>query len=448
MRIMIVGAGQVGQYLCEKFSSEGQEVVLVDKNEKKLQRLERELNILTVTGSGASARVLAEAGISKTDLFIAVTDSDEVNLVACFVSRHYSVKTRIARVRSEELLMPDSLLNEEVLGIDLIISPDWAMAEEIIKLIQASEAFDTAEFSDGQVLLLGYIVHENHPFIGKSLYEIGTISQDIKYVMAAIIRQGETIIPRGEDVIQAGDKIYLMMLKSDMAKVERLFNFSSRLPNRIFIIGGGDIGYMVARQLEETSIEIKIVEMDPKRCEFLSENLAHSIVLNMDGLDAQALLEEGIDRADLVIAVTRSATTNILGSLLAKHHGTKRCIAKITRHDFIPMLDKLGIDVALSPRQVAADMIIRYVRRADIISVATILDTDAEVIEVTVPESKRFDNVALKDLKVPAGALVGAVVRQGRAFIPSGDSVIEPGDNLVIFFTREAARKVEEFFQA
>jgi len=448
VRIMIVGAGQVGQYLCEKFSSEGQEVVLVDKNEKKLQRLERELNILTVRGSGASARVLAEAGISKTDLFIAVTDSDEVNLVACFVSRHYSVKTRIARVRSEELLMPDSLLNEEVLGIDLIISPDWAMADEIIKLIQVSEAFDTAEFSDGQVLLLGYIVHQDHPFIGKSLYQIGKIAPDTKYVMAAIIRQGETIIPRGEDVIQAGDKIYLMMLKKDMAKVEKLFSFSSKLPSRIFIIGGGDIGYMVARQLEETSIEIKIVEMDKKRCEFLSENLAHSIVLNMDGLDAQALIEEGIDMADLVIAVTRSATTNILGSLLAKHHGTKRCITKITRHDFIPMLDKLGIDVALSPRQVAADMIIRYVRRADIVSVATILDTDAEVIEVTVPDSKRFDNVALKDLKVPAGALVGAVVRQGKAFIPSGDSRIQPGDNLVIFFTREAARKVEEFFQA
>ena len=448
MRIMIVGAGQVGQYLCEKFSSEGQEVVLIDNNEKKLQRLERELNILTVHGSGASARVLAEAGISKTDLFIAVTDSDEVNLVACFVSRHYSVKTRIARVRSEELLMPDSLLNEEVLGIDLIISPDWAMADEIIKLIKVSEAFDTAEFSDGQVLLLGYTVHQGHPFIGKSLFEIGRISKDIQYVMTAIIRQGETIIPRGEDVIQAGDKIYLMMLRSDMAKVERLFSFASRQPNRIFIIGGGDIGYMVARQLEESPIEIKLVEINKKRCEFLSENLVHSIVLNMDGLDAQALLEEGIDMADLVIAVTRSATTNILGSLLAKHHGTRRCIVKITRHDFIPMLDKLGIDVALSPRQVAADMIIRYVRRADIVSVATILDTDAEVMEVTVPDSKRFDNVALKDLKVPTGALVGAVVREGKAFIPSGDSVIKPEDNLVIFFTREAARKVEEFFQA
>ncbi len=447
MRITIVGAGQVGRYLCKKFSSEGQEVVLIDRNESKLKRLERELNILTVHGSGASARTLAEAGISKTDLFIAVTDSDEVNLVACFVSRHYKVSTRIARVRSEELLMPDSLLNEEVLGIDLIISPNWAMANEIVKLIQVSEAFDTAEFSEGQVLLLGYIVNQDHPFIGKTLFEIGKMAADIKYVMAAIIRHGDTIIPRGEDVIQAGDKIYLMVLRKDKAKVERLFNFSSRLPERIFIIGGGDIGYMVARQLEEMPIEIKLIEIDRRRCQFLSENLSNTIVLNMDGLDAQALLEEGIDVSDLVIAVTRSATTNILGSLLAKHHGTKRCIVKITRHDFIPMLDKLGIDVALSPRQVAADMIIRYVRRANIVSVATILDTDAEVIELTVPDSKKFKEVPLKDLDIPKGALVGAVVRDGNAFIPSGESIIKTGDNLVIFFTRDASKIVEQFFK-
>ncbi|BCO10104.1 Trk system potassium transport protein TrkA [Desulfolithobacter dissulfuricans] len=446
MRIMIVGAGLVGQYLCEKFSSEGQEVILIDRDKEKLQRLERELNILVVHGSGASARVLAEAGISKTDLFIAVTDSDEVNLVACFMSRQYDVTTRIARVKSEDLLMPGSALNEDALGIDLIISPDWAMAEEIIKLIHVSEAFDTAEFAEGQVMLLGYTVHEDHPFIGLSLFELGRKHGTQQYVMTAIIRDGETIIPRGEDVIQAGDKIYLMVLRRDMARVEQLFHFASRLPSRVFIIGGGDIGYMVARQLEELHIDIKIVEVDEERCEFLSENLAHSIVLNMDGLEAHDLLEEGIDRADLVIAVTDSATTNILASLLTKYHGTKRCITKITRHDFIPMLDKLGIDVALSPRQVAADMILRYVRRADIISVATILDTDAEVMEVTVPDRKRFDNVPLKDLGCPRGSVVGAIVRDREVFIPSGDSIIRPGDNLVIFFTKDAARDVEKFF--
>ncbi len=448
MRIMIVGAGQVGQYLCEKFSSEGQEVVLIDRDEEKLASLERELNIQTHHGNGASARVLAEAGIAKTDLFIAVTNSDEVNLVACFMSRKYEVKTRIARVRSEDLLMSDALGSDDIFGIDLIISPNWAMAEEIVKLVHVSEAFDTAEFANGQVELLGYTVGEDHPFAGKTLYEIGTMSSDVQYVMAAIIRQGKTIIPRGEDKIEPGDKIYLVILRQDLAKVEELFGFSSKVPESVFIVGGGDIGYLVARQLEEMDVEIKIAEADKGRCEFLAENLSRTIVLNVDALDIQALLEEGIDSADIIVAVTDSDTTNILGSLLAKHHGTKRCIVKIGRHDFLPMLDKLGIDVTLSPRQVAADMILRYVRRANIVSVATILESDAEVIEVTVPDSKRFDKIALKDLQMPKGAVIGAIVRDGKASIPSGDTIIKPGDNLVIFFTKDAAKKVENFFQS
>ncbi len=446
MRIMIVGAGLVGQYLCEKFSSEGQEVVLIDKDKAKLDRMEKELNILTVHGSGASARILAEAGIAKTDLFIAVTDSDEVNLVACIMSRRYDVKTRIARVRNEDFLTPGMALNEEALGVDLLISPDWAMADEILKLIHISDAFDTAEFAEGKVVLLGYVVTADNPHIGKSLFDLGRQHGTSHYVMTAIIRDGETIIPRGDDVIQEGDKIYLMVLKHEMAKVEQLFNFASQLPDRVFIIGGGDIGYLVARQLEELNIDIKIVEEDTERCKFLSENLAHSLVLNFDGLEAQDLLEEGIDLADLVIAVTGSDTTNILSSLLAKHHGTKRCITKITRHDFIPMLGKLGIDVALSPRQVAADMILRHVRRGSIVSVATILDSDAEVMEVTVPDTKTFASRPLKDCGCPKGSVVGAIVRNGEVSIPSGDSIIQPGDNLVIFFTRDAARDVEHFF--
>ncbi|MDH4317387.1 MAG: Trk system potassium transporter TrkA [Desulfobulbaceae bacterium] len=447
MRIMIVGAGLVGQYLCKKFSSEGRDVVLIDRDEEKLQRLEREMNIMTAHGSGASARTLAEAGVAKTDLFIAVTDSDEVNLVACIMSKQYNnVATRIARVRNEDFLTPGLPLNEEALGIDLLISPDWAMTEEIVKLIHVPEAFDTAHFAGGKILLLGYHVHEDNPFIGHSLIELKTIHGGHQFVITAIIREGQTIIPRGNDSIQAGDKIYIMVRQNDMVKVEKLFNLTSTLPNKIFIIGGGNIGYMIARQLEELGAEIKLVEEDPKRCEFLSENLAHTIVLNFDGLAANDLLEEGIDLADLVIAVTGSDTTNILSSLLAKHHGTKRCITKITRHDFVPMLGKLGIDVALSPRQVAADMILRYVRRGSIVSIATILDTDAEVMEVTVPQHKNFDNVPLKELNFPNGSLVGAIVREQWNFIPSGETIIKPGDNMVVFFTKDAATAIENFF--
>ena len=443
---MIVGAGLVGQYLCEKFSTEGKEVILIDTDQEKLQRIERELNIMTVHGSGASARVLAEAGIAKTDLFIAVTNSDEVNLVACIMSRQYEVTTRIARVRNEEIFTPGLSQDEDALGIDLIISPDWAMGEVIMQLIHASEAFYTAEFAEGQILLLGYQVHEENPFIGMSLFELKQQLSTRQYVITAIIRNGETIIPNGQSTIQADDKMYLMVRQNDMAKIEETFNVTSHLPKNVFIIGGSDIGYMVARQLEELNINVKLIELDRERCEFLSENLGKSIVLNFDGLDANDMIEEGIEFADLVIAVTGSDTTNILSSLLAKHHGTKKCITKITQHDFVPMLDKLGIDVALSPRQVAADMILRYVRRGSIISVTTILDTDAEVMEVTVPDHKTFDQVLLQDLACPSGLLIGAVVRDKQVIIPTGATVIRPHDNLVTFFSQDTAKEVEEFF--
>jgi len=446
VQIMIVGAGLVGHYLCEKFSTEGQKVILIDRDKEKLQRIERELNIMTVHGSGASARTLAEAGIARTDLFIAVTDSDEVNLVSCIMSRQYDVKTRIARVRNEDFLTPGLSLNEEALGIDLIISPDWAMVEVIIKLAHASEAFYTSEFANGQVLLIGYQINEDNPFIGLTLFELKQQHSTRQYVITAIIRDGKTIIPHGASTIQAGDKIYLMILKKDMDQVEQLFKVTSHLPRKVFIIGGSNIGYMVARQLEELNIDVKIVEADSERCDFLSENLGNSIVLNFDGLDAHDLLEEGIEFADLVIAVTGSDTTNILSSLLAKHHGAKRCITKITRHDFVPMLGKLGIDVALSPRQVAADMILRYVRRGSIISVATILDTDTEVMEVKAPDHESFNQVPIKDLNCPAGVLIGVVVRDQQAFIPSGGTIIKPGDTLITFFTQDVIKDVEKFF--
>ncbi|MCF6290387.1 MAG: Trk system potassium transporter TrkA [Desulfobacterales bacterium] len=444
---MIVGAGQVGHHLSEKLSLEGQEVVLVDRDESRLRRLERELNILAVHGSGASARVLEEAGIDKTDLFIAVTDSDEVNLVACLLSKQYQVKNRIARVRNEDFLTPGALLNEKALGIDLLISPDRAMAQEIIQLCNVPEAFDMAEFADGRIVLLGYVVHAGNPCAGLSLGELKGFKGSHRFVVAAILRNGKTIIPRGEDRIEEGDRVYVMIRREDISELERLFNLSSKKPDLVFIIGGGITGTLVARELEGKHIDVRLVEKDINHCDHLTEVLEETLVLNFDGLEAHVLLEEGIDRADLVISVTDSDTTNILSSLLAKHHGAKKCITKITRPDFIPLLGKLGIDVALSPRQVAADMILRFVRRGTILSVATLLDSDAELIELKLPDGSRLKEIPLKQIPFPAGILIAGIVRNEQVFIPSGETTFLPGDTLIIFFTKDASPNVESFFE-
>ena len=446
MRIIIVGAGQVGFHICERFSKEGQDVVLIDTDEKKLKRIERDLNIMTIHGSGASARILAEAGIAKTDLFIAVTDSDEVNLIACIMSRQYDVKTRIARVRNEDFLEEAMILDKKTLDIDLIISPDLAMTDEIVSLCHISAAFDMAKFAEGRLMLLGYAIREDNPRVGMTLHDLQQAHGSHHFIMTAIIRGKETIIPRGNDSIQAGDKIYIMVRREDILRVEKFFHLSSQTPHKVFIIGGGRMGYAVARVLEDLNIEVFLVENNRNRCDFLSENLGRTIVLNIDGLDAHDMLDEGIDQADLVISVTGDDSNNILSSLLAKHHGAKKCITKITRHDFVPLLGPLGIDIALSSRQVAASMILRYIRRGAVGTVATIMNSDAEAMEVKVPTTGNFDNIALKDLDFPKGAIIGAIVRNRKVIIPSGNTRIQSGDNLVVFFTQNAVKILEEYF--
>jgi len=450
MRIMIVGAGMIGQHLSEKLSGEGQEVVLVDSDEKKLRRLERELNVMPVVGSGASPRVLEKAGIEQTDLFIAVTDSDEINLIACIISRQYKVKTRIARVRNEDFYAQGTSRVEKTLGIDLVISPDLAMTEEILRLITLSQAVEVAEFGHGQVDLLGYQAKAGHPCVGSTLAELRDLQRTYHFLVVAITRGETTIIPRGDDKVEVDDKLYLVARRPDVPLVEKLlFATTSRLPRRVFIIGGGSIGAQVASQLEQLRIEVRLLEQDAKVCERLAEQLENTVVLNSDGLEAHDLLEEDIDQADLVIAVTNSDTTNILSSLLAKHHGAKKCITLISNPGFVPMLGKLGIDVPLSPRQVAANMILRYVRRdggGRVVSVASLLGNDAEVVEMKVPDHDQFVDLPLKHLTFPYGSIVGAIMRGHQTIIPTGDTRLAPDDNLIIFFTSDAEQGVASLF--
>jgi trk system potassium uptake protein TrkA len=443
MRIMIVGAGRVGHFLSEKLSAEGKEVVLVDRDAAKLRRIERDLNIMTVQGSGASAKVLEEAGIDHTDLFIAVTDSDEVNLISCIISQQYEVETRIARVRNPDFYTAGAAHSHRALGIDLLISPDQAITEEIIKLCSRHDAFETAEFAGGQVVLLGYLLQKGNPALGRTLVDLR-----LKAVVVAMVRAGVTIIPRGEDVLKAGDKIYLVVRKDDIPEVEASFRFSSSLPELVFIVGGGAIGGMAARRLEDLGVDVRLLEEDSVVCKKLTEELEETVVLNCDGLEAANLVEEGIDRADVVVAVTGSDTTNILASLLAKHHGASRCITKISRPDFLPMLGKLGIDMALSPQLVAANMILRFVRgRGAMVSAASLLGSEAEVAEIRVPPSPKFQGVALSDLRFPRGAIVGAVVSSGGVKIARGDTVLDMDDRLIIFLTADAREALEDFFE-
>ncbi len=446
MRCIIVGAGAVGRHLCAQLSLEGHEVVLIDRDIQQVRRAERDFNIMAVEGNGASASILQEAGIEKADLFVAVTNIDEVNLMACILAKEFGVARKIARVRNEEYLSATSPLNEHRLGIDLIINPDQAMTNEILKISEISEAFEVVDLADGQAVLVGYAIRESSPVCGINLSDLKDLRGLYDFVVVAIVRDEATIIPRGGDRILPGDKFYIVMSRREMAAVEELLGLRSKAPKRVFIIGGGEVGLRVAKALESQKVEVLMVESDEARCELLADTLQHTIVLNIDGLDAHDLVAEGVDTADLVIAVTESDTTNILATLLAKHHGAKKSIIRISRPDFIPLLGRLGIDVALSGRLVAANMILKFIRKGAVSAAASLLGSDAEVVEFRVNSRWPYEGRPLQDVDFPAGINVGAVVRSGEVIIPSGSTMLEAGDRLIIFATREAVPPLEKLF--
>ncbi len=448
MRIIVIGAGEVGRHLCQQLSTEDHDVVLIDRDQDKLRRVERDLNILTITGNGGSSSVLKEAGVARADLFIAVTDIDEVNLIACIMAKQFGAKSLIARVRSEDYLHPDSPFNGDTLGIDLLINPDKVMAEEILRISSFAHSFEIVEFANGEVMLIGYHVEQDNPVCGKSLSHLKPQTEGADFVVVAIVRQGETLIPRGDDTIKADDRIYMVVKKEDVSAAENLLGMQSKPLQKVFVVGGGRVGLNVARELEQRDIDVYVIEKNSDKCEYLAEELKNAIVLNVDGLEARDLIQEGIDTADLLVAVTNGDTTNILASLLAKHHGAKKCITRITHPDFIPLLGKLGIDVALSARLVAANMILRFVRRGLILSVASLLGSDAEVVEFIVSDRWKYTETALKKIKFPRQANIGAVIRNGDVIIPSGDTILRNGDRLIIFTMKSAVSKVEKLLTA
>ncbi|MDF1581383.1 MAG: Trk system potassium transporter TrkA [Desulfuromonadales bacterium] len=449
MKILIVGAGQVGYFLCERLAAENHEVTLVDSNEDQLLRARDRLNLLGILGNGASAESLEQAGIKTTDIFIAVTDLDEVNILACLIAREYHVKTLVARVKSIEYSSHGAILSKEKLGISLLINPEDAVADEIAKIACRHGAFDVAEFVDGQIQFLGYRINEDSPLCDLTLKELGDIRGMYRFVIAAITRKGQTIIPRGDDIIYSGDSIFVFAHHKDLPAIQYLLKLegvSHSRSQRAFILGGGRIGLRIAEQLEKQKFNTRLIDRDMKRCETLSAKLKNTLVIHAEGSDIHTLQDEGIEGADVFIAATENDESNILCSLLAKQHGAKRIMTLINQPELFSLASTLGIDVCVSPRIAAAGAILKYVRRGDIVSVATIEGSNSEILELEVKADCAIVNLPLKDLSFPRGAVIGAIVRGKEYEIPTGDSILTAGDRVVVFALPGAFAKVEGFF--
>ncbi|HUP01512.1 MAG TPA: Trk system potassium transporter TrkA [Gemmatimonadota bacterium] len=446
MRIVVVGAGEVGYHLAARLASDQHDVVVIERDADIAGRIQTHLDLLVIEGNGASLTCLEKAGIQKAELLLAVTNFDEVNLIACLIASQFGVRLKVARVSNPEYYQHRGALQERRFGADLLINPEKECAREILKLFHRSAASDVAEFADGRVVLLGLSVEKDAPVAGLTLAEIGQKHRERHFLTVAIDRNGDSIIPTGETRLIPGDEIYLVAESHHLKEAYRLLGLESRQIRRVMLLGGGRVGLALARMLEWEGIHPTVLEQSRDRCVHLAEELDTALVLHGDATDLDLLVQEGISETDGLAAVTSEDETNLLASLLAKHLGAPRVIALLKRSEYIPLVSRIGIDAAVSPRLSTANRILQHVRGGRILSMAVMERNRAEAMELEVLGGSRAAGRKVQDLELPSGAILGSVQRGQEVTIPRGDTRIEAGDRIVVFALPDAIEETARFF--
>jgi trk system potassium uptake protein TrkA len=444
MQVLIIGAGEVGFHTALRLSREGHRVVVLDRDPEQLRKVNERMDVNTLLGPGASPRMLVEAGVAQSDLVVAVTDSDEVNLTACrFAKLLARSATRVARVRSQDYLEFLEQEGSKVLDVDTVINPEREVANQILQFLSVPAASSVADFAEGRVKLLSLRVPATSPLVGRKLMELRTAGGP-DFLVAAIERGGRVVIPRGPDAIHYDDLAYVVVRHPDIEPVVRAFGLHAEPVRSLVVVGGGAIGRLVAQEAVARGIKVRIIERNEERCHQLVDRLRGVLVLHGDGTDLSLLEEENIGAADVFAAVTDDEENNVLIALLGKKMGVKRTISRVAHLGYVPLVSTLGLDLVVSPRFAAVGAILRYLRRGKVLNVAALRDEGAEVIEVEAQATSALVGRPLAEVKLPAGALVAALDRGGVVDIPSGATVVRPGDRLVIFLLRSVLARVEK----
>jgi trk system potassium uptake protein TrkA len=445
VKVVIVGAGQVGFYVARHLALEKKDVVVIDMSPEATRRISDSLDVQVVTGSGSSPVVLTEAGIKNADILLAVTDSDETNLVACLMTDILSPSTKkLARIRNADYDSHHSTFLEAAPHIDTVINPDVEVVKTIEQLMSVPGAVDVGEFADGRIRFVGVYLDRGSKLAGAQLYDLPDLCGDSRPLIAAVMRDEQLIIPRGDDRLKAGDLIYFISEQDKLFDTLNLFGKQAERINRVMIIGAGRIGYRLAVALEANSISIKIVESNADRCAELADKLNRTVVLHGDGSDQSLLAEENIQDMDVVITLTDDEETNILASLLAVRMGAKKSIAKIDKFSYLPLVKAIGIEQVVSPRLSAINTILQHIRRGKVLSAVSIKSEMAEVIEAVALETSEIVGRPLKKVKFPDGAMLAGIIRQDAIIIPTGQTVVQPDDRIIIFARRDSIAKVEK----
>ena len=445
MRIIIVGAGEVGFHAARRLAVEDKDVVVVDKNAEALRRVSETTDVQTILGSGCSPRILAQAGVAEADILLAVTDSDEINLIACFFANSLAPDlTKLARIRSEEYTAHKDLLAGRNLNIDKIINPDQEVVDSILRLMSVPGAVEISEFAGGKIRLIGLRLPDSSPVLGVKLMNLRERIGDVPVVVAGLVRDDALLIPHGGDRIQAGDIVYLACDITDQDDILALFGIEYEPVRNVLIVGGGQIGFKLAKSLDNKYFHTRLVDMDPERCTYLSENLDRPIVIMGNGTDQDLLNEENVQDMDMVVAVTGDEEMNILSCLLAKTLGARKTITRINNFAYMKLIQPIGIDHLVCPRLSAINSLLHYIRRGQVISTASIKGEEAEAMEAIAQENSSLVGKPISQIKFPKDALIICFQRGDKVIIPRGDTVIQPGDRLVILALRKKIAKVEQ----
>lgn len=446
MNIVIVGGGEFGYQLAKELHT-NHDITVIDISDKVADRFSK-LDIRFITGNGASAQILNSSNIGKSDMLIACTPSDEVNIISCWTAKHLSRVETICFVNHQEYIDSFQAKNNKILGrteygLDYIIWPKKSLADELDKIISVPAAIDVEVFARGKVKLFEYRVKETTPIVDKHLKDCNFPEGCI---IVAITRNDELFIPDGNTVLNKNDKTIFMGTDEALNILSSNYFEKRQNVNSVTIIGGGTVGFMLANKLEEKDINIKIIENSLKRCEELAVTLKKSLILNGDGTDLELLQSEQIGRTDVLVSVTNNDEKNLLCSLLGKQLGVKKVLTRVDKTSNLKLFETVGVDVALSAKSSSVKELLNDLVERDIDILAIVERGKGKVLEITVPDD--FEDCQVKDLNFTFKAIIGTIIRRKNVIVPKGSTIIRPGDRLIIFTTPADSNKVKEFFES
>ncbi len=438
MKIIIIGAGKVGYALATHLSAQGNDITIIDNNPKALEKVENNLDVLPVKGTGISTSTLLENGCRNIDLIIAVTGSDEVNMLCCLTAKKLGAHRTIARIRDPQYAKELILIKED-LGLDMVINPEEAAADEIARGLTVPGAIRLENFAKGRVRMVEVLLKEDSPLIGTKMKHFGE-KFGVSVLIGAIIRADELIIPTGDTVLEANDTIYAIGRSAAIYTFCKSIHDKPSKVKNIMIVGGGKIAYYLARLLNEMHIKVKIIENDDAVCERLSEELPNTLIIYGDGTDSELLAQEHIEAADSFIALTGRDEENIIASLIAKQSEVPRVVTKISRHYSNPVIAGLGLDTIITPHDIITNRILKYVRGQAVEALHLIVGGKGEIIEFIASADDPLINIPLYKLRLIPDVLIATVVKKNEIVVPNGQTIIHPGDRVLVITNKNISQ--------